>query len=493
MKKKGNYQLTAIMVFICFLSINTGVLALSQESSYSFKRGFPANEETIKQAQDATDLRRAIEAYKFFFPTLATEAVIQQFEPHGAIPNKVGIIMPQDPDQQFSVANQDTPYVISVFDLKEGPIVVEVPEGPYMGIMDDHNMEWFGDMGVIGPGKGKGEKDLLLPPNYDGDIPKGYHPFYCKTWKAVMLMRIVVKSGSYDEAVEYANKLKVYPLKEAGKPSSYRIVDVKGKPAPLPILSWEKNMEYWRQLHQVVEAETAQPNHRVMLGMLAELGIKKGEPFQPDDRMKSLLTRATEIGFAEMNVTFFANPRPERLIWEDRSWEYIPLMGPLDPATNDFGTENYRDLLANDHFFFMAYGTSGGIGRRQVGNGSMYFYTPRDQTGAYLDGGKNYKLTIPGPVPAKLFWSVTVYDSETRTIINTDQGRGAVRTMFEKPQANPDGSFDIFFGPDAPSGRENHWVKTIPGKGWFTFVRMYGPEQPVFDGSYKLLDIEALK
>jgi hypothetical protein len=113
----------------------------------------------------------------------------------------------------------------------------------------------------------------------------------------------------------------------------------------------------------------------------------------------------------------------------------------------------------------MAWGTSGGIGRRQVGNGSMYFYTPRDEAGAYLDGSKNYKLRIPGPVPAKLFWSVTVYDFETRTIIDTDQGQGAVRSMYEKPEANHDGSFDIYFGPDAPTGKEKQRVKTIPGKG----------------------------
>lgn len=142
----------------------------------------------------------------------------------------------------------------------------------------------------------------------------------------------------------------------------------------------------------------------------------------------------------------------------------------------------------------MAFGTSAGIGRQQVGQGSLYFVGLRDSSGTYLDGGKNYRLKIPGPVPAKLFWSVTVYDSETRTIIDSGQGRGAVRTMFENPQPNADGSFDIFFGPDNPAdGKENHWVKTIPGRGWFTFLRMYGPEEPVFDGTYKLPDIETLK
>ncbi|MDX2433017.1 MAG: DUF1214 domain-containing protein [Desulfobacterales bacterium] len=169
------------------------------------------------------------------------------------------------------------------------------------------------------------------------------------------------------------------------------------------------------------------------------------------------------------------------------------MSGPINAKLKEFGNENHRDLLASDHFFFQAWGTTAAGGIRKVGAGSIYFSSMKDSTGTYLDGAKNYKLTIPGPVPAKLFWSVTVYDSETRTIINTDQGRGAVRMLFEKPQANADGSFDIHFGPNAPAGKENQWVKTIPGKGWFTYVRMYGPEGPLFDGSYKLPDIELIK
>ncbi|MGI9244813.1 MAG: DUF1254 domain-containing protein [Verrucomicrobiales bacterium] len=468
--------------------------APAQESPYKMERGFPAGDATIEKARHATSLRRAIEAYKFFFPTLATEAVFQQFVPHGAVPNRVGIIMPQDPEQQFSVSNQDTPSIISVFDLRDGPMVIDIPAGPVMGLMNDHHMEWYGDMGVIGPGKGKGEKDLLVPPGYDEEIPDGYHPFYSKTWESLMLGRVVVKSGSYKEAVEIAQKIKIYPLSEAGKPSNYKIIDIKGQAAPLPMLKWESSMDYWTQLHAVVDRETAQPKHRAMLGMLAELGIKKGQPFEPDARMKGILAEAVATGFGEMNVAFLANPRPERLIWEDRLWESVPLAGSLDPETKEFGDANHRDLLANDHYFFMAFGTSAGIGREQVGQGSLYFVGMRDDSGTYLDGAKNYKLNIPGPVPAKLFWSVTVYDSETRTIIDSGQGRGAVRTMFENPQPNADRSFDIFFGPDKPAdGRENHWVKTIPGKGWFTFLRMYGPEKPVFDGSYKLPNIELQK
>ena len=345
---------TMTLVF-CALVCGLNLYAQDQQaadSPYAFKRGFPANAETIQRAEDATDLRRAIEAYKYFYPTVATEAVMQQFQPHGAVPNKVGIIMPQDPEQQFSVANQDTPYVIAVFDLKKaGPLVIDVPEGPYIGLIDDHHMEWFGDMGTIGSGKGRGEKNLLIPPGYEGDVPDGYTPHYSRTWKSVLAMRVVVPTGDYHDAVQLARKLKVYPLSEVGKPSSYKIVDVKGQPAPLPMLKWEKSLDYWRQLHAVISEETSQQRHRLMSGMLDAIGIRKGDDFAPDARMEALLMKAAQTGWSEMNVAFFANPRPERLIWKNRKWEFIPLAGPLDPETKDFGTANYRDLLANDHYF----------------------------------------------------------------------------------------------------------------------------------------------
>ncbi len=194
-----------------------------------------------------------------------------------------------------------------------------------------------------------------------------------------------------------------------------------------------------------------------------------------------------------MSVSFYEHPRDEKIVWKGLQWEYIPVTGALDLSTKEFGNANSRNLLTSDAYFWVGYGTSAAIGVRRAGAGSMYYTTPRDATGSYLDGGKNYKLTIPGPVPASLFWSLTVYDSETRTIIDSGQGRGAVRSLFEKPQANADGSFDIFFGPDAPAGKENQWVKTIPGKGWFTCVRLYGPQASVFDGSYRLPDIVKAK
>ena len=313
-------------------------------------------------------------------------------------------------------------------------------------------------MGTIGPGKGKGEKDVILPPGFSGTVPDEYNVFNVATFKVVLGIRVPSGSGSYDESVSIAQNIKVYPLSEADQPSSIQIIDIKGQKAPLPMLNWEKSMEYWRQLHSVLDSEIIVDKQRIMLGMLAPLGIVKGKPFAPNARQIAILEEAVSIGFAEMNVAFFANPRPEKIVWVGRQWEWLPVSGPVNPDTLEFGTKDYRDLLASDHFYFAGWGMSAAIGRREVGPGSIYFTALKDSTGTYLDGGANYTLSIPGPVPASLFWSVTVYDSETRTIVDTQLGRGAIRTMFENPQANSDGLFDLYFGPDAPEGKENHWA-----------------------------------
>ena len=372
-------------------------------------------------------------------------------------------------------------------------MVIDLPEGQYIGLINDHNMDWAADLGTIGPGKGKGEKDLIVPPDFSGKIPDGYNIFHVETLKIVLGIRVVSASGSYDESVRNAHKIDVYPLSEADQPSSFKVLNMKGQKAPLPLLSWEKNMEYWRQLHAVLSSEVTLEKQRIMLGMLMPLGIEKGKPFAPNARQAAILEKAVQIGFAEMSVALFANPRPEKIVWEGRRWEWLPVSGPVDPDTKEFGNKDYRDLLASDHYAFAGWGTSAAIGRRVVGPGSIYFMTFKGSSGAYLDGGSNYTLSIPAPVPASLFWSVTIYSSETRTIIDTKQGRGAIRTMFENPQPNSSGIFDLYFGPDEPAGKENHWVRTTPGKGWFAVVRMYGPEKAVFDGTYRLPDIERVE
>ena len=126
------------------------------------------------------------------------------------------------------------------------------------------------------------------------------------------------------------------------------------------------------------------------------------------------------------------------------------------------------------------------------GAGSVYWLGLRDASGAYLDGAERYRLRVPLPVPGKLFWSVTVYDAVTRSQIRTEQDHAALRSLFELAAINDSEHVDLFFGPQAPDESTSAWIRTIPGRGWFVYFRVYGPDASCFDGSWKPADFERI-
>jgi hypothetical protein len=224
-----------------------------------------------------------------------------------------------------------------------------------------------------------------------------------------------------------------------------------------------------------------------MYGLLSALGIEKGKPFNPDGRMRRILERAAMAGRDQLLVSAFDSARPDRINWPERKWEWVGLV----PGSAQFETPAGIDLEARDRWFAQAIVTSPAMFRRSTGAGSLYWMSVRDSGGAYLDGGKNYKLTIPQPVPDKLFWSVTVYDTATRSQVQTDQDRAALRSLFELKDISQTAPIDLYFGPNA--GPEGRWIKTAPGKGWFAYIRIYGPEQAAFDKSWKPGDFVEIK
>ncbi len=120
-----------------------------------------------------------------------------------------------------------------------------------------------------------------------------------------------------------------------------------------------------------------------------------------------------------------------------------------------------------------------------VGKGSQYAYCEKDKAGDYLNGGKTYKLRIPPNVPAKDFWSVVVYDPRTRSELQTDQPFPSKNNQRDDLAVNADGSVELLFGPSAPKGKEKNWIQTVPDKGWFVILRLYGPLEPWFDKSWQ--------
>jgi hypothetical protein len=304
----------------------------------------------------------------------------------------------------------------------------------------------------------------------------------------IVAVRSLPISGDVRTAVERIRSIKVRPLNPPSGWTDPLWPDLTSKPQDTTPVKWEDNIKYWEVLHEVIDTEPPFEGYRDYYGELAALGIARGKPFEPDDRMRDILERAAQIGHAQMCVQSFADRRPDRIVWPDRKWEWVGLR----PENGDFEAESYVDLDAREVWFYQAIGASPAMFRRQAGSGSLYWLGLRDRGGKFLDGDHTYRLTIPLPVPAKLFWSVTVYDAETRSQIQTDQGRAALRSLFELKEATGP-SVDLYFGPEPHDGEEQNWIKTIPRKGWFVYFRIYGPQPAAFDGSWKPGDFELVK
>ncbi|MET0351819.1 MAG: DUF1214 domain-containing protein, partial [Rhizobacter sp.] len=291
-----------------------------------------------------------------------------------------------------------------------------------------------------------------------------------------------------DAAIEKLKTIKLYPLNRPADWPELTWSPIGKQPGEFTPGPWENNIGYWKRLHQVIDTEPAYEAYRMNYGELAALGIEKGKPFAPDARMTAILEKAARLANAQMRVVSFADRRPDRVMWPDRQWEWATLR----PENGTFDTPNYKDLDARAKWFYQAQIESPAMFGRSASAGSLYWLGTRDQTGSYLDGGKTYKLTVPLPVPGKLFWSITVYDAVTRSELLTDQGKAALRSLYELKD-DKGGSVDLYFGPTAPNGPDARWIKTTPGKGWFTYFRIYGPEQAAFDGSWKPGDFQLVR
>jgi hypothetical protein len=455
-------------------------------ANYEFKGGYPTSK-TTEDAYDEVDFNRAVECYRFFYPTVSAAAIFAGNAKVGVVPNKTFGWMDTQPRHVGYTLNSDTPYGGILLDLHIGPMVLELPPGPLIGAVDDIHQRWIMDIGLPGPDADRGGKHLLLPPDYKGSVPAGYHVGAATSYRVIVGVRSLPVGGDLPGAIARLQTVNVHPLNATEGWTKPTWIDMTPNPQDTTPHAWEDNLQFWQQLREVVDAEPPQADARAQYGDLAALGILKGQPFSPDERMKGILVRAARIGSALMRTQSFADRRPDRIVWNDRQWQWAALRS----ENGSFDAPGYRDTVARDKWFYQAIATSPAMFRRDAGAGSLYWLGLRDNSGAYLDGGKAYKLTVPLPVPARLFWSVTVYDAETRSQVQTDQGKAALRSLFELK--NLSGStVDLYFGPSAPAESEGRWIKTTAGRGWFVYFRIYGPDAPAFNGRWKPGDFQAI-
>src|SRR5580692_9421426 len=183
--------------------------ASGQEST--LRGGFPTPEASQK-ARDAEDFQRAVTAYRFWYPTLSCEGIFNGGLELGQKINEDMMILSAGPRHVVFTANSDTPYGSGTFDLKDRPLVVELPPGPFIALADDHHQRWIMDMGLPGPDAGKGGKHLLLPPGYKGEVPSGYHVGRAGSYKVLVAIRSLPPGGDNEKANALMKTVEVYPL-----------------------------------------------------------------------------------------------------------------------------------------------------------------------------------------------------------------------------------------------------------------------------------------
>ena len=430
----------------------------------------------------------AVQAYRFFYPSVSAEAILHGNREAGIEDGKGLVLLAAGPRHLVFTANSDTPYACAGLDLAmSGPIVIDLPRGPYIGLVDDHHQRWVVDLGIPGRDAGHGGRYLIVPPRFHGELPDGHHVAFCPTYKAILALRARPRVGDIDGAKAALRQIRVFELARPDEIMPF--VDLSERAIDATPLRWETNIEFWRRLDAVIQEEPLLDEYRPMYGALAAVGITKGRPFEPDERMREILEAAASIGLDQLRVEGFASDRPDRIVWDDRRWEWVGLV----PDDANFETKTFLDLQARDRWFFQAITASPAMFRRHVGTGSVYWLASRDAGGAYLDGGRSYKLTIPHPVPASLFWSVTAYDAKTRSQVVAPQDRAVLGSLLDQLAPDAAGNIDVYFGPAPPSGHEHSWIQTPPGGGFFIYFRIYGPEAAALDGTWRLGDVELVR
>jgi len=449
-----------------------------------FKDGAP-DAATVQLAYDQIDFTRGIDAFVKGMSATSVYAICRGLEEAGVKANQgIGITEQlMDARSLFLTPNTTTVYVLMCVNLNDGPMVVRVPPRA-LGPADDADFRWVTDVGLTGPDRGAGGSYLFVPPGYKGALPaKGFHVAKPRTNRVLIFYRVFVEKGDLAAATAAVKaKAAVFPLAKAAQPPATSFVNLSG--VKFNTVS-ANDFSFYEELNAVVQNEPADWVDPDTVGLYASIGIRKGKPFAPDARMKKTLTEAVAVGSAYARSNAWASRDPSTRIFKDRQW-VTPFVG----GSYQFLSGAERLLDARAMFFYLATGITPAMSEAKPGTGSAYALAFRDGAGNYLDGGRTYKVTLPGPVPAKDFWAFTVYDNQTRSMLQTDQQYPSVSSQNKNVKVNADGSVDVWFGPKAPLGMEGNWIQTIPGKGWFMILRLYGPLEPWFNKTWRPGEIE---
>lgn len=451
-----------------------------------FFDGIPSPD-TVDKVYEHLDVQRGVDVFLNAMPGASLYAMREGLRSIGVNNSSVALFETlMDSRSLFLTGNTESVYLIGWLDLKDGPMVVESPPNT-LGLMDDFWFRYLTDMGNAGPDKGQGGKYLVLPPGYQDEVPAGYHIVRSPTYNVWVASRGFVVKGDPRPAVDnFKQGFRLYPLAAAQNPPATRFISASG----LHFSTIHANNEkFYEEVNAVVQEEPAAAQDPELLGQLAAIGIVKGQPFAPDARMQKILAEAAAIGNATARTLALRPRDPDQFYYPGKAWFIMSGSNGSYLWLRD----GARQLDKRSSMFYLATGVTPAMFTKMVGIGSQYALAALDAQQRDLDGGKTYKLHLPPNIPAKNFWSVVVYDTQTRSELQTNQQFPSLGSQSQNVRANADGSHDLYFGPVAPAGKESNWIQTVPGKSWFTILRLYGPLPTWFDKSWQPGEIELQK
>jgi hypothetical protein len=503
-------------------SISTPDVIESRLGTLEFDDGAPSAA-TAELLYDHLDFMQGVQAFINSFPGASLEAMHQGFLSIGVQDNEILIFSDlMDSASLFLTANCDTLYFITFLDLSGGPMVLDIPPfGPPSGILgaiDDMWFRWVTDFGVSGPDRAHGGRYLIVGPGHDGPLPEGgFHVSQARTSRVIAFGRSFMIDKDPAPAAEVIRKgVRIYPYVPGGEGTPVATFLAGGARLAPPAAKSEtrfvegsgkafntgppNDYSYWETINSLVQQEPAGAGEPETMGLLAAVGIVKDKPFEPDDRMRKVLEDAVVVGNATARAVSFA-PREEEgwAFYPDSAWFNMLFTGGyefMDPPTQITAegvvpspSDGARKLNARIAFFYPYTGITPAMCMRLPGIGSQYLIATRDSDGQYLDGDRSYQLTLPADIPESRFWSVMLYDRQTRSMLQTEQSKPDVGSQSGTVQTNSDGSTDVYFGPAAPEGKATNWIQTAPGKGFFAILRLYNPLPSFFDKTWRPSEI----
>jgi hypothetical protein len=448
---------------------------------------------TSVELRDRTVHRRAVEAVIWGTPAVNFDVMYQAMARDakaGEGSNKIVYWSRLfDWKNQTLTPNPDSIYFMAFFNTKDvGPVVLEIPPadgGSITGSVDDCWQTAIEDVGPAGMDKGKGGKYLILPPDYKDKVPAGYIPLEPYNYEGYALLRSILKSSSDADvanAVAYGKQIKLYPLSDAAHPPATRSVDAIDVvyDANIP---WD--LRFFQSLDRIVQTEPWLTRDKAMIDQLKSIGIEKGKPFNPDAKTQEMLNDAVREAHAwladKYQNSYFPPP-----YYDGGHW-HVPVSPDVIEGLQTFFADPDKYPVDSRG---VAY-TFGFFSAKHLGAGQFYLMTFTDKDGHGLEGGSTYRVTVPANAPVTQYWSATAYDGDTHALIRNMQwaSRSSQTSGLQK---NTDGSVDVYFGPKSPAGKESNWVPTSASGKFEVLFRLYGPERPLLDKSWKLPDAEKM-